>query len=87
MRSIRDDILGNEDMHRDKSMIVINILTHGTEDGFLMSGVNGYGWHIPDIIRVLCSNRALMTKPKLFFICACRGIPGNKHVTYLIVKS
>ncbi len=89
MRSIRENILANEDMHKNKSMIVINILTHGTEDGFLKSGEDGYGWHIPDIIGILCSNKSLVNKPILFFICACRGcsgkLPSSSSIEFLHV--
>ncbi len=72
MREIRD-WLRDEDTHKDSSMVAINIIAHGTKEGFIRSVGDGYGWFLPDIIGTLSDVKALSGKPKLFFINACRG--------------
>ncbi len=66
--------LGEEDTHKGMSMVAINIITHGTDDGLLRSAqYQGYGWHIPHVTGTLMDVKALRGKPKLFFANACRG--------------
>ena len=73
MRSIRKWLRQNE-IHEGMSMVAVNILTHGSEDGWLRPVNNqGHGWYTPDIVGEMSDVETLFGKPKLFFINACRG--------------
>ncbi len=80
MRSIRR-WLEREATHQNMSMVSINIISHGTKEGFFKkAGDDGYGLFLPDLVGTLCENKELAGKPKLFFINACRG--GNHTNIY-----
>ena len=72
MREIRD-WLRSEETHRNSSMAVVNIIAHGTKEGFVRAAWDGHGWFLPDVIGTLSDVKELSGKPKLFFVNACRG--------------
>ncbi len=75
MRSIRD-MLRNEETHKNCSMVAVNVIAHGNSYGFLKpAGETGQftGWNIYDVVGTLSDVKALLGKPKLFFVNACRG--------------
>ncbi len=72
MRSIRK-WLRQEEIHQGMSMVAVNIITHGSEEGWLRPAGEGHGWFTSDIIGELSDVQSLLDKPKLFFINACRG--------------
>ncbi len=71
MRRIRSWI-GDPALHKDSSIVVINVIAHGTDTGFIQS-IDGLGWHIEDLIGTLNDVPTLVGKPKVFFINTCRG--------------
>ena len=74
MREIRH-WLEEEKTHKNMSMVAVNIIAHGSEGGKLLRSAQrgGRGWYIDDIVGALKDNKALIGKPKLLFINACRG--------------
>ena len=60
--------------HRDMSMVAFNIITHGSNDGWLRSAdKEGVGLHVDDIVGTLTDVETLRGKPKILFLNACRG--------------
>ncbi len=74
MREIRH-WLEEERTHKNMSMVIVNIIAHGSEGGKLLRSAQpgGRGWYIDDIVGALKDNKALVGKPKVLFINACRG--------------
>ena len=73
MREIRD-FIRQPKLHKKASMVVLNVISHGTSDGLLKSTEEGgFGLHIQDIIGTLRDVKTLQGKPKLLFINTCRG--------------
>ena len=73
MRSVRK-WLTQEDIHDNMSMVALNIITHGTDDGWLKPvNKQGIGWYILEIVAAISDVESLLNKPKLFFVNACRG--------------
>ncbi len=71
-----------EETHQNMSMVAVNIITHGTDDGWLKPVDNqGIGWFLLEIVGAICDVQALMNKPKLFFVNACRGSRSNLTLT------
>ncbi len=66
MRTLRNWI-SDQKLHRDKSMVYVHILAHGTSSGFIKS-TDGNGIHINDLIGTLTDIPTLNGKPKLVFI-------------------
>ena len=65
-------------------MVAVNIITHGSEDGWLRPANNqGHGWYTLDIVGELSDVDTLIGKPKLFFINACRGSKFNSIQSFL----
>ena len=86
MRILKENVFSHQDMHLDKSMVMLCYMGHGRERGILAPakkkvgrefewgrGGNAYGWAIPDLIDVFSKNKSLENKPKVMFFCACRG--------------
>ena len=65
--------LGKEETHTGSSMCLVNILTHGGDNGHLCGVNKSPGFHIPFLVGTLSDVEALRGKPKVFFISACRG--------------
>jgi len=58
--------------HTDKECIVFFILSHGTEDGSIVTS-DRRKFSIDSMIEKVQNIETLVQKPKLFFIQACRG--------------
>ena len=73
MRQLRN-WLAQSETHNGMSMVAVNIITHGSHDGWLRSAdKGGAGLHVQDIVGTLTDVESLRGKPKLLFLNACRG--------------
>ncbi len=72
MRVIRK-ILEQGETYEGYSIVSINVIAHGDSKGNIMNAGGSFGWNINDIVGVLSDIEALLEKPKLFFVNACRG--------------
>ena len=59
--------------HKDSNSVMITIICHGNRKGELLDKDLNRGWMLEDFVADLSAVEALLNRPKIILVQACRG--------------